>query len=53
MRNFFGFALLLVGASGLAIAGGAPTPEIDPSSAGAAVAMLAGGLLLIRYRRKK
>ena len=54
MRNLFGFALLLVGASGLAIAGLIPTtPEIDPSSAGAAVAMLAGGLLVIRYRRKK
>jgi len=54
MRNLFGFALLLVGASGLAIAGLIPTtPEIDPSSAGAAVALLAGGLLVIRYRRKK
>ena len=53
MRNLFGFVLLLVGASGLAIAGGVAAPEIDPSSAGAAVAMLAGGLLVIRYRRKK
>ena len=54
MRNLFGFVLLLVGASGLAMAGTvAVSPEIDPSSAGAAVALLAGGLLVIRYRRKK
>jgi LPXTG-motif cell wall-anchored protein len=35
------------------LAGGVAAPEIDPTSAGAAVALLAGGLLVIRYRRKK
>jgi hypothetical protein len=47
-----GIALLFVGISGLALAiTGAP--EIDPGSAGSAVALLAGALLMIRGRRKK
>jgi hypothetical protein len=53
MKKLLGFTLLIVGASGFAFAGFPPTPEIDPSSAGAAVALLAGGLLVIQYRRKK
>jgi hypothetical protein len=53
MKKLLGFTLLIAGAAVLAIAGGNPSPEIDPSSAGAAVALLAGGLLVIRYRGKK
>jgi hypothetical protein len=53
MRNIFGMMLLLAGASSFAFAGGVPkAPEIDAVSAGGALALLAGGLLIIRARRK-
>lgn len=48
-----GTMLLLVGVAGLALAQPVPTPEIDPGSAGTAVALLSGALLVIRARRKK
>jgi len=53
MSNFFGFSLLLVGAANFAFAGGVSTPEIDGASAVSAVALLSGGLLVLRARRKK
>jgi hypothetical protein len=43
----------MMGAAANCLAIAVNTPEIDPSSAGAAVALLAGGLLVIQYRRKK
>ena len=43
-------ALFLIGAAGVALA--TPTPEIDPGSAGSALALLGGALLVIRGRRK-
>jgi hypothetical protein len=44
--------LLVVGASAVATA--TPSvPEIDPASAGSAMALIAGGVLLISARRKK
>lgn len=48
--KLIGMALLLVGVSGLAMAGA--VPEIDAGSAGSALALLSGTLLIIRGRRK-
>jgi hypothetical protein len=50
MMKFLGMALLFVGVSGIASA--IPVPEIDPGSAGSAIALLAGAILVIRSRRK-
>jgi hypothetical protein len=44
--------LLIVGVSGFALAT-PPAPEIDPGTAGNALALLAGALLVIRGYRKK
>jgi|CZKS01.1.fsa_nt_gi hypothetical protein len=52
MMKFIGMALLLVAVSGIASAGGVGAPEIDPGSAGTAVALLSGALLVIRGRHK-
>ncbi|HEY3823073.1 MAG TPA: hypothetical protein VGL82_00875 [Bryobacteraceae bacterium] len=52
MRKIIALALLGIG-SGVAAMAGLPTPEIDPSSVGSAVALLAGTLLVIRGRRGK
>jgi hypothetical protein len=51
MMRMIGVMLLLIGVSGLAMA--VPAPEIDPSSAGSALALLSGALLVLRGRRKK
>ena len=48
-----GIMLLFVGVAGLAMAQTAPAPEIDPGSAGTAVALLSGALLVARSRQKK
>lgn len=45
-----GVALLFVAFSSMAMA--TAVPEIDPGSAGSAVALLTGALLVIRGRRK-
>jgi len=47
-----GITMLLLGTSGFLLAG-LSTPEIDPSSGAAAFALLAGGLMVLRARRKK
>jgi len=47
-----GTILLLLGSAGFALAGN-PSPEIDPSSGAAAIALLSGGLIVLRARRKK
>jgi len=55
MKLFWIF-LLLVGVSGAALAGPwapAAVPEIDPGSVVRVFALLSGGLLLIKSRRKK
>jgi hypothetical protein len=51
MMKFIGMALLLVGVS--AIASASAVPEIDPGSAGTAIALLSGALLIFRSRRTK
>ena len=52
-RKIAGMALLTMGASFYCLAGPVSAPEIDPAAGGAALALLAGGLLIIRGRRKK
>ena len=49
--KLFGIALMFVGVAGFAQAVAA-VPEIDPGSAGSALALLSGALLVIRGRRK-
>jgi LPXTG-motif cell wall-anchored protein len=45
--------MLLAGTATFALGGIEVVPEIDGNSAVAAVALLSGGLLVIRARRKK
>jgi hypothetical protein len=52
MRKIAVAALILLGMTRVAFAGG-PVPEIDPSAAPAAVALLSGALLVIRGRRRR
>ena len=52
MQKVFGMMLLVIGASTFAMAT-AMVPEIGVGSAGSAVALLSGTLLVIRGRRKK
>jgi hypothetical protein len=47
-----GMALLLAGMGGLLSAFPTGVPEIDAASAGNAIALLAGAVLLIRGRKK-
>jgi hypothetical protein len=50
MTKAVGLVLLFVGASSFALAS---VPEVSVGSAGSAVALLSGALLVIRGRRKK
>jgi hypothetical protein len=52
VMKVLGMMMLFVAVSGLALAQ-VQTPEIDPGSAGTAVALLSGALLVIRASRKK
>jgi hypothetical protein len=51
MTKIIGFALLLVGTSTALMA--VAVPEIDATTGGSALAMIAGALLVVRGRRKK
>jgi hypothetical protein len=51
MRKILAIMLLGIGAGAAAMA--QVSPEIDPASAGSALALLAGTLLVIRGRRRK
>ena len=51
MRKVIGLALIVIGCVGTALAG-TSVPEIDPGSAGSALALISGALLVIRGRRK-
>lgn len=44
--------LLLLTATAFAFAGGTPVPEIDGNTAASALALVSGGLLILRGRRK-
>jgi hypothetical protein len=52
MQKIVGMMLLVAGASTFAM-GAFTVPEISAGSAGSAVALLSGMLLMIRGRRKK
>jgi hypothetical protein len=52
VNKILGIGLLLFGAAGYALAGGVRTPEIDASAGVAAVALLTGGLVVLRGRRR-
>jgi len=51
MLKLAAIALLVVGCSVVAIAGPS-APEIDPASGANALALIAGGLVVLRSRRK-
>ena len=53
--KILGLMLLLVGMAGILVGGNPPhpTPEIDTGSAGTAVALLAGTLLIFKSRLQK
>jgi membrane protein implicated in regulation of membrane protease activity len=53
MQKLFGMMLLIVGASAFATGAVSVVPEIGVGSAGSAVALLSGTLLVIRGRRKR
>jgi hypothetical protein len=48
-----GFMLLMIGLGGAAFGFTAVVPEISPASAGSALALISGALLVIGGRRKK
>jgi hypothetical protein len=51
MSRLLGMSLLLLGAASFAF-GAAVTPEIDAGSAGSALTLLSGGLLVYRASRR-
>jgi hypothetical protein len=51
--KLLGLGMILAGAASVAFASGVPVPEIDGTSAVSAVALISGGLLVIRGRRRK
>ena len=52
MSRALGFALLLTGIASHALAS-TQTPEIGASTAAGALALLSGGILVLRSRRRK
>ena len=52
MSKIIGFAIIAMGIATTLLAG-TPSPEIDPSTGVAALALLAGGVLVLRGRRAK
>ncbi len=53
MRKFIGTAVVLIGIAGSAFGAVTAVPEVDSSTAVAALALLGGGLLILNTRRKK
>lgn len=53
MIKIIGLTLMFVSLASFAVAGTVQAPEIDASSGVAAVSLLAGGLLVLRGRRRK
>ena len=55
MNKILGITTLLLGVTGMALAGGLAhgVPEIDAATAIGAVALLSGSFLVIRSRRRK
>ena len=53
MKNFIGLSMVLLSVGGSAFAGADPVPEIDATTGAAALAVLSGGMLILRSRRTK
>jgi hypothetical protein len=53
VTKFTGLVMLLMGMAGFASAGIITVPEIDPATGVGALTLLAGGLLVIRGRKKR
>ena len=51
--KILGVVLLFIGLGNAVYAGPATAPEINPASAGSALALISGLVLVIRGRRKK
>jgi hypothetical protein len=51
MQKLIALVLLVAGSSAVAMA--SPAPEIDPASGANALALIAGGLVILRSCRKK
>ncbi len=52
--RYFGYLMIATALAVPMLAGGAtPVPEINASSASAAIALLSGGLLVLMARKKK
>jgi hypothetical protein len=49
--KLLGTLLLFIGVGGVALA--FPAPEISPASAGSAIALISGAVLVMRGRRRK
>ena len=50
-RTVLGVMFLVAGATGVAMATPVGAPEVDPGTAGSAIALVSGMLLLARARR--
>jgi hypothetical protein len=53
MARLIGLTVLLMSVAGYALAGQAASPEIDASSGVAAVALISGGILVLRTRSRR
>ena len=53
MKKLFALTCLALGSATFMFAGANPVPEIDASSGAAALALLSGGLVVLRARRAK
>jgi hypothetical protein len=53
MKKILGFALLFLAMAGSLLAQHEGAPEIDPGSCLSALALLSGGLLVLRTARKR
>jgi len=53
MKKFVGFTMVLLSVCGSASAGTVNAPEISASTGAAALALLSGGMLVLRSRRGK
>jgi len=52
MSRLITIAALLITTAAMAFAGAVTTPEIDASAGAGAVALIAGGLVVLRARRR-
>jgi len=53
MKKLFGLFFAIASTAGVAMAGGFTAPEINSASAYSALALLGGGILVIRARLKR